>query len=104
MRHSIDQRDLIDPLRVCVGSERLIDFSHHRTKRKRLIIRHFRIIQKMPLRLDEQRAQRSQLPWRVADHPVLVFVDVPAWRGGFFSIMFAANETGFRFQIAPLNF
>ena len=104
MWHAIYQSDLIDPLRVCVGSERLIDFFHHETKRKRLLIRHFRVIKKMSLRLDEQCAQRPQLHRRVTDHPMLIFVDIPAGRRSFFSIVFAADKTGFRFQNVSLNF
>ena len=103
MRHSIDQRDLINPFGVRVYFERVIDFSHHTSKRSGLLVRHFRVIEEVPLRLDEQCAQRTQLPRRVTDHPIVIFVDVTARRSRFSSVMFAADETGFGFQYMSLN-
>ena len=49
----------------------------------------------LPLELDGQCPQRSQLPGRVANHPMFILVDILAGRRHLLSVVFAVDETGF---------
>ena len=62
MWHSFHQGDLINPLGLRVQFERVIDFPHYIPQRSKLFIRHFCVIEKMPLRLDEQVPNGPNFP------------------------------------------
>src|SRR5690349_16786462 len=40
----------------------------------------------------------------MAHHPVLIFIDIPAGRDSFLSIVFAADETGFHRWLSRMGF
>ena len=92
MRNPIYQCDLINPLRHCVRFQHVIHLPHRTSQRIRLFIRHFGVVEKMTLRFDEQRSQRTQPGWRMAEHPVLILINIPAGRSGFLSLMLAAEK------------
>lgn len=92
MRNPLYQCNLINPLRLCVQFQHVVHLPHHTSQRISLFIRHFGVVEKMALRFDEQRSQWAQLGWRMAEHPVLIFIDIPAGRGGFLSLMLAAEK------------
>ena len=92
MWRALHRGKLINALRLRVEFDRAVHLFQHAAERSRFLDCHLCIIEKMPPRLDEQRPQRTQLGGRVADHPVVIFVDGSAGRGGVLSIVFAAEE------------
>ena len=84
---------------VRVLTQSLIYAFQQGTERIRLFLGHFRVIQKMTARLDEQCPQRAQFAGRVTDHPMFILVDISTRRSGFRSFMLSTDETGFHFYI-----